>query len=850
MAKIAASQRRSLRARRASASKPELLEKRQMLSVSLNAQGWSVITPPAGARIIYCSSSQGNDSNSGLSPNSPVASLGVGESLLRSGTGDELLLKCGDVFHGNFIFWTKSGKDAQDPIVLGSYGSGARPEIMTGTQMGLETGSVGAPVVNYLAVVGINFDANGRDPTLTNSPATTTNPSAIQILTKSTGILVENCEFKYYTVDLTFQDYLGPISNVTVRRNTIIDSYSGNTHSQGLYATGVTNLTIDGNLFDQDGYNLQLGIPQTVFNQDCYLAYDDVNCVVENNIFSRAASTGLEDRPGGIVENNVFIDDPVGMTFGLVNGALTTAGGVSGDVIGNVFFGGANIGSFTQGYGLEIGNTKPGGGTVISNNIISQGGVGGAPAITLQAGKAQIDPQDSVGVNDLMIAGNVINQWSTGIAVVSGLTPGGRGLTAFNDVTIKNNEFQNLTTASIENHSASYASQETISNNSYYNADHWLINDALVPAQGNILSHPMAFPNAGASVAGYDAALGNSGSTGDFLTRVAQFSEANWNTSYGADGLVSYFEQGFGLPMTTSAPVITPPVVTPPVTTPPVTTPPVTTPPVTTPPVTTPPGDSASRSATSPIQAVSYNAHHGTVADGFGGMGTNGGAWAEYAAVDFGAGVSSFTANIAGLAKYAGTVQLRLDSPSGTLIGSLKIAGTGAWNKYVAQTTSVKGATGVHNLYLVFVGAGGTGNFSSFVFTPSSTTSTATSRPATSTIQATSYNAQLGIAPDGVGQIGTNGGDWAEYSQVNFGAGVSKFTAQIAALAKYAGTVQIRLDSPTGKLVGSLKIAGTGAWNKYVAQTANVSGASGIHNLYLVFVGGGGVGNVASFKFS
>ena len=42
---------------------------------------------------------------------------------------------------------------------------------------------------------------------------------------------------------------------------------------------------------------------------------------MEDNTFSRASDTGLEDRPGGIVENNTFIDDPVGLTFGLVNGA-------------------------------------------------------------------------------------------------------------------------------------------------------------------------------------------------------------------------------------------------------------------------------------------------------------------------------------------------------------------------------------------------------------------------------------------------------------------------------------------------------------------------------------------------
>ncbi|HET6249427.1 MAG TPA: carbohydrate-binding protein [Tepidisphaeraceae bacterium] len=272
-----------------------------------------------------------------------------------------------------------------------------------------------------------------------------------------------------------------------------------------------------------------------------------------------------------------------------------------------------------------------------------------------------------------------------------------------------------------------------------------------------------------------------------------------------------------------------------------------TTPPVTTPPVTT--TAPASRTATASISALTYNAKSGVVPDTYGGMGTNGGNWAEYSQVNFGTGVTSFTANIAALAQYAGTVQIRLDSPTGTLVGSLKITGTGAWNKYVSQTTAIKGATGVHNLYLVFVGGGGTGNISSFSFS-AAVVKTVTTRLATTAIAATSYNADLGIAADGYGGIGTNGGNWVEYSDINFGTGVSTFKANIAALAKYAGTIQIRLDSPTGTLVGTLKVAGTGAWNKYAAQSTAVKGATGLHNLYLVFVGGGGTGNISSFSFA
>src|SRR3954451_6095454 len=61
----------------------ETLEGRTMMSVTTDAQGWSVVNPSGDSKVIYVSASQGSDSNSGLSANSPVKTLVKGESLLR-----------------------------------------------------------------------------------------------------------------------------------------------------------------------------------------------------------------------------------------------------------------------------------------------------------------------------------------------------------------------------------------------------------------------------------------------------------------------------------------------------------------------------------------------------------------------------------------------------------------------------------------------------------------------------------------------------------------------------------------------------------------------------------------------
>ena len=538
MAKSYPLAKRATRAHRPISIMTEALESRTLFSVSL-VNGWTTVKPPAGTRIVYCSSSTGSDRNSGLSASAPVATISHAESLLQNHTGEQLLLKAGDTWYTNFGYWTLSGASAQNPMVIGSYGSGARPTIDTGTSSGMVLGKSAATQVSYLDVLGLHFDSSGRDPALTSSPAGGTNVTGINALS-GTNITIENCLFQDYTVNVNFQDYYGPVKNVSFRRNVDIDSYSTSSsfHSQGLYATGVSSLLIEGNVFDHDGWNASVsGAGATIYNHDCYLSSDNTSVVVDNNIFSQASATGLQDRPGGIVVNNVFINDAVDMTFGLVNGASTTVGGVSGVVVGNVFIGGANTGSTPQGIGLEIGNIRAHSGTLIANNIFSQGEAGAGPAMVLEAGIAQSNPSGSVGINDLMIVSNTFYSWTIGIDVAGGLTPGGTGLTALNRVSFTNNQFENITKAAVENGSASYLKQETWTGNQYQNSSG--------TGQGTTRSTPIPFAAPSRSVATYDASIGGTGLLSDFIKRLRLESASSWSASLQAPAVVGYISAGF-----------------------------------------------------------------------------------------------------------------------------------------------------------------------------------------------------------------------------------------------------------------------------------------------------------------
>ena len=74
--------------------------------------------------------------------------------------------------------------------------------------------------------------------------------------------------------------------------------------------------------------------------------------------------------------------------------------------------------------------------------------------------------------------------------------------------------------------------------------------------------------------------------------------------------------------------------------------------------------------------------------------------------VDFGSGANGFTASVAS-ATSGGTVEIRLDSKTGTKIGSVSVPGTDGWQKWEEVSCDVSGAEGEHDLYFVFTGGSG-----------------------------------------------------------------------------------------------------------------------------------------------
>jgi beta-glucosidase len=75
-------------------------------------------------------------------------------------------------------------------------------------------------------------------------------------------------------------------------------------------------------------------------------------------------------------------------------------------------------------------------------------------------------------------------------------------------------------------------------------------------------------------------------------------------------------------------------------------------------------------------------------------------------------------------------------------------------------------------------------------------------------------------------------GDWIAFRDADL-RNARSFTAQTASLS--AGSIHIRLDSPTGRLIGTAATPATGDIYQYATSTAPLTRASGRHDVYLVF---------------
>ena len=308
------------------------LEERRLLTVG--ADGWTVLRTSEDSRVVYVSSSTGNDTNSGLTESTPVKTLTKAIALVRNEMPDWILLKKGDTFEPEgtwqpgYIEFAKSGRSASEPMLLSSYGSGARPVLKGTCLKAIESKSI-----DNMSIIGLSFQSNYLAHQMQDDPLHLGNRQAITFLGARTNTLVEDCVFSGQETSVR----LASGSGFQFRRNVVYDSFG-----LGFYADYARDMLLEENVFDRCGW--QNGI-QSKFTHNVYLK-EVSNVDIRGNTFSRASNFGVKlsgDKPDSAsnftIENNLFYDNGIGLdhSAGPTGDIQTTFTHQNGLVRGNVF---------------------------------------------------------------------------------------------------------------------------------------------------------------------------------------------------------------------------------------------------------------------------------------------------------------------------------------------------------------------------------------------------------------------------------------------------------------------------------------------------------------------------------
>jgi len=511
------------------------------------SSGWTQFTASSDTRIVYVSSSSGNDANDGLSEAKAKKTLAGGKSLMRQKFPDWMLLKRGDVWDESFGQWLTSGRSALEPTMIGTYGTAAaRPLVRTGIKDGIYfQGGGSAPASNeHFAIVGIHLWANGR--------VGTEQCAGMAFLRTGENILIEDCVFQGFLNNLNIQGGSADtswIKNFRLRRSLLLDSYSGGaSHSQGMFAEMIDGFVVEDCVIDHNGWSETVASAKaTIFNHNFYLSRGVRNVMIRRNIISRASSHGVSLNQSGTIEDNLFVKNPIGM---FIRTAPSTARG-------NVILESRDISTdLPRGFGIIVGKVYdtapllPPGPALVENNIIAnKTSLGTNEAVSFTSNVA---PKNT----STTIRNNIVYNWkgtSIDMAAVS--------TSVYDTCVISGNAMTELAAKTylvVSTPSPFPTAQVRFSGNKYfssYPANNWFLlrgttNQTFAQwaaAVGETGSSAVEsrYKAPSRNVGTYMATLGMPATFDAFIAEARKQSKANWRAEYRSEAVIAYIRDGF-----------------------------------------------------------------------------------------------------------------------------------------------------------------------------------------------------------------------------------------------------------------------------------------------------------------
>jgi len=541
------------------------------------APQWTTFNSSADTQVIFVSSSDGNDNTCqpynaqaiGLTTSDdmpapsilPCKTIAKGYSLLRHEQPDWMLLKRGDVFqeslsHGNGGRWQKSGRSSTERMIVGSYGtSKTRPKIdYDGYLVHVFGGGSTPEEINYLAFLDFHQYASYNDQT--SAPYHTPSSAGVRWLRKSRDVLFENVhlEFASFVVQASSQEVIQDFSirySIVERNYGVAGECENSTHSQGIFTSGIKNLLLEGNLFDHNGWHPDIPCGRaTMFNRNMYLSGGDGSTTLRFNIDARGSSGGVQVRMGGLVEDNLYLQNPVSITLGSSENSPGTI--ATGTIRRNVILDAQDIDSTAIGWGIVIGGSGPaaGGGTVytenvhVHDNIISRN-------VTSSGNSEGIHFRHQHQQGHL-IENNIVYHWGSGIDFFTQVE-------SANGVMIRNNQIQLANGARAVSMIHPLLNGINFNGNTYYSSlpEHqWFrhefsligFNQWLALSQESGASNTqIQYLDPDRNISSYHASIGGEASLEAFLSEAKKQSRFNWRSEYAAPAVNNYIRAGFGI---------------------------------------------------------------------------------------------------------------------------------------------------------------------------------------------------------------------------------------------------------------------------------------------------------------
>jgi hypothetical protein len=528
-----------------------------LFSISIHAEvtqdsdGWTVVTESFDTRIIYVSSSMGSDTNNGLSEISPVQTLERGYSLLRDSCPDWMLLRCEDEWYENITSIGKSGRSADEPILISSYGEGERPLIKS------EESSVisndGHVFPEHVFFIGLDLYSYKRDPASSDYDESVTSNRGVRWVGGGNDILMEDCCFRFFSGGLVAQKYSGPqLSDFRLRRSIITDSYSTNSHSSGFYASHVDGLLVEECIFDHNGWliqgtgdNSQEAGAATMFNHNTY--FNECNDVVfRGNMFLRPSSMGNKmcsnhpDSSTGILfDNNLYVEGEIGIGIG---GNTEDPSRFNDVIIRNnvmLHIGRSNPTSRNFGWYLEISDNNN---CVVTNNcFVHQPWYDNTYAVNIGGASEE----------NILIKKNIIYDIRYQAIRVNVNT-------AWNNIQIFENKIQDDTLGPLMVYQSGDFEEVSYYDNTYYTIDsssfarvngEYMTYGEWISSSGETgaTNEEIDFTDPDRTVETYHNSLGGDGTFEGFIEEARQQSKANWNNAYTASAVNDYIREGFDI---------------------------------------------------------------------------------------------------------------------------------------------------------------------------------------------------------------------------------------------------------------------------------------------------------------